>query len=415
MTGILGSANLYKNVPQSIYICNKEGGAVITLNICNRTTLSSYVSVAISDTINSPTNDEWIEYEVEVKTRGVLERSGIVLSQGQVLTIKSNTDNISAVCWGVTSGDVVEVDPITINLGTAPTWITNSSLSDVYSGDSVIIPISVSSVSTISYNVTSGTLPSGLSLNSTSGTISGSIPYTGYTVSGITSTFDVTAIDSAGNSAVRTFTITRRWRDVSTVGLAAKTGMELSAIGKPSGYYYIQPTGQQAYYMYVDNSRFGGGWVLCVRAVNNSQGHWNNDAVNVSGIAGPVPSGALCKVPTSWMQALRNQSNYLGTTPFWMETTGTFTNGQGPLNQFHSRTATLNLSEPANYENARTLCATDYEGPFVDREPNTGSRGFGDHHTGAPYFAYQRHPEEGNNYGFKNDAYGSSSGHLWVK
>lgn len=417
MTGILGSANLYANIPQSIYVCDTENGSVVTLNVCNRNNVPVYVSVAISDDENTPTNAEWLEYDTLISPDGVLERSGITLSQGQYLTLRSSANSTNAICWGVTSGDTVEIEPIVQNLGTAPTWVTTATLSDVYSGDVVSIPLIASSNTTTTYNLTSGSLPAGLSLNTSNGIISGTIPYTGYTVSGILSTFTVVVTDSVGNTDSRTFTVTRKWRDGSTALLAVKTGMELVAIGKPSGYYYVQPIGEQAYYMYVDNTRNGGGWVLCVRAVNNTQAHWNNDAVNVVSGAGPIPNSAtVCKVPTSWMQKLRNQSSYMGTTPFWMETTGTWS-GSGPagISQFHSRTATLDLVQSANAENARTLCATYYEGEFVDREPNTGTRGFGDHHTGAPYFAYVRHPEEGNNYGFKSDAYGSTSGHLWVK
>jgi hypothetical protein len=62
-------------------------------------------------------------------------------------------------------------------------------------------------------------------------------------------------------------------------------------------------------------------------------------------------------------------------------------------------------------------CAGSFEGTLVQFSPNSGTRGLGNHHDGAyPWsMAYQRHPEEGNNAGCRNDLRGSGSGHLWIK
>jgi hypothetical protein len=99
-----------------------------------------------------------------------------------------------------------------------------------------------------------------------------------------------------------------------------------------------------------------------------------------------------------------------------METTGGFTSsGSTILNNFIDSNATVDLVSSADQQNARTRVATTFQGSLSDRAPNSGTRGFGDHHTGAPYFAYQRHPEQGTNSGFRNDSYGGSDGNLWIK
>ena len=83
---------------------------------------------------------------------------------------------------------------------------------------------------------------------------------------------------------------------------------------------------------------------------------------------------------------------------------------------FIASAATVNLVDSASNDNNRTIISTSYEGSLSDRGPNTGTRGFGDHHTsGGSYFAYGRHPEEGNNCGFREDSLGASDGYLWVK
>ena len=182
--------------------------------------------------------------------------------------------------------------------------------------------------------------------------------------------------------------------------------------GLSSGVYWIQPGGQTAYQMYVDNARFGGGWVLVAHVrTSTCQDHMTNSAVRISGTTGPrTTDTSTSKMSDSWINALVNGSAYTGSTRYWMEATGF------NKNVFIDSNATVDLLSSASNENARTRISTTYEGTLDDRGPNTGTRGFGDHHTsGGTYFAYGRHPEQGNNCGFREDTNGSSNGYLWVK
>jgi hypothetical protein len=49
----------------------------------------------------TPTVGEYIEYEVEVLSKGVLERTGIVLAAGQKIVCYASGANISAVAMGI--------------------------------------------------------------------------------------------------------------------------------------------------------------------------------------------------------------------------------------------------------------------------------------------------------------------------
>jgi len=81
----------------------------------------------------------------------------------------------------------------------------SGSLGSVGEGESASFSVSASSNSSITYSITSGSLPSGLSLNSSTGAITGTAP----TVSAdTTSTFTITATDAESQTASRSFSIT---------------------------------------------------------------------------------------------------------------------------------------------------------------------------------------------------------------
>ena len=182
--------------------------------------------------------------------------------------------------------------------------------------------------------------------------------------------------------------------------------------GQPTGLYWIQPAGQSAYEMYVDMSRNGGGWVLCAHVrTSTCQDHMTQNAVRISGTTGPrTTDTSTTKMADAWIQALVNGSTYNGSTRYWLEATGF------NKNMFVDSSATVDIQSSASNNNPRTRVSTVYEGSISDRGPNTGTRGFGDHHTsGGTYFAWGRHPESGNNCGFREDSLGASNGYLWVK
>lgn len=201
----------------------------------------------------------------------------------------------------------------------------------------------------------------------------------------------------------------------STVGTQtnpATSGMVIKNAGLPSGLYWIQPSGQSAYQMYVDNNRNGGGWVLCSTVrTSTCQDHMTNNWVRISGNTGPrTGDTSTTKMNDSWINALRSSSTYTGSTAYWLEALNF------NKNMFVDRNATVDLSNSASNQNERTRVTLSYEGGLDDRGPNTGTRGFGDHHTsGGTYFAWGRHPEQGGNCGFREDNLGASNGYLWVK
>lgn len=56
---------------------------------------------------------------------------------------------------------------------------------------------------------------------------------------------------------------------------AALSGIAIRNQGLPSGYYWIKPYGTTARYCYVDNTNYGGGWVLVQTVGSGTSSHWS--------------------------------------------------------------------------------------------------------------------------------------------
>lgn len=104
-TGRLGAANLAAGTSTTLYTCPTATFTVASVNICNRGNSAISVRIAIADA-DTPTNAEFIEYDVELLAKGVLERTGIVLGAGQKIVVYSSAVNTSAVAFGIETSTV---------------------------------------------------------------------------------------------------------------------------------------------------------------------------------------------------------------------------------------------------------------------------------------------------------------------
>lgn len=100
-TGRLGTpTDVSATTDTTIYTVPSNTFAVASVSLCNRSagTLTCRVALASSDT---PTNAEYIEYDVQILAKGVLERTGLVLAAGQKIVVYASGAGISAVCYGI--------------------------------------------------------------------------------------------------------------------------------------------------------------------------------------------------------------------------------------------------------------------------------------------------------------------------
>jgi hypothetical protein len=99
-TGRIGASDLSVGANTTVYECPTDNYAVVSLNICNRGNQATSIRIAVADNA-TPALGEYIEYEVELLAKGVLERTGIVLAAGQIIVAYTSVANISAVVMGI--------------------------------------------------------------------------------------------------------------------------------------------------------------------------------------------------------------------------------------------------------------------------------------------------------------------------
>ena len=182
--------------------------------------------------------------------------------------------------------------PDSLYINQSPVWQTPAGLLGTFDEQATITLSALSGTdpesSTVTYSLANGSsLPSGLSLNSSTGVISGTLPNIS---SNTTYTFTINASDGV-NATPRTFSIISNF----VLGLSSDSPYtsksQMSSI--PSGSYWIQFSGMsQPVQTYYDNATSGGGWLLAF-TVTNSNGKlvnwWNNDT-SMPGNSGNTPN-----------------------------------------------------------------------------------------------------------------------------
>jgi hypothetical protein len=99
-TGILGTADLAAGTDTVVYTVPADTFAVTSVSFCNRGNAAITVRLAVC-AADTPTADEYIEYDVELLPKGVLERTGIVLDAEKRIVVYSSAANVSAVAFGI--------------------------------------------------------------------------------------------------------------------------------------------------------------------------------------------------------------------------------------------------------------------------------------------------------------------------
>jgi hypothetical protein len=224
----------------------------------NFDTAASAVLVDANGTTKTPTTS----------TRNSSSQITIVFSGGDVLT-SSTADPLDIRVNNGSGLSATLEDAITVDA--TPTWTTaTGSVATLEAGiamTSVQLAATDPEGGTVTYSVTSGALPSGLSLSS-SGAITGTPTDTDYSTNGPSQThnFTVSAADGTGNTTPRAFSIVRQWLDGSTSTLAARSALDIKGITgtTTNGFYYIKPEGYtgNAIQVFCDMANDGGGWML---------------------------------------------------------------------------------------------------------------------------------------------------------
>lgn len=99
-TGRLGVQDLAATSNTTVYTCPTSTFGVVNVSICNRNATSVTVRLALSASA-TPGTAEWIEFGVTIPANSVLERTGLVLSAGQLLVVWASATGVNAVAYGI--------------------------------------------------------------------------------------------------------------------------------------------------------------------------------------------------------------------------------------------------------------------------------------------------------------------------
>jgi hypothetical protein len=193
-----------------------------------------------------------------------------------------------------------------ISIDATPIWSTSVGSLGTVIEDVAISTITLSATdpegSTPTYSITSGALPSGLSLSS-AGSITGTPNVNdSYNSSGVTHNFTVSASDGTGNSTPRAFSILRKWQDGSTAETAGLSAADIiSSTGSsslPDGLYWIKPSGYstafQIYCRMQPVGSSGTGWMMLMNWYGSNNVDFRTDA-SLYSLAPSVQSSNLGK------------------------------------------------------------------------------------------------------------------------
>ena len=99
-TGRLGTADLAAVTLTTLYTVPATTFTVATVSVVNRGASSALIRIALANSA-SPSDAEWLEYDVGLSPKGVLERTGIVMDTGKLLVVRSSATSVNAVVYGI--------------------------------------------------------------------------------------------------------------------------------------------------------------------------------------------------------------------------------------------------------------------------------------------------------------------------
>jgi len=104
-TGLLGQSTLAATTNTTVYTVPATTFTVLSINVLNRGSTAVSVRVALAAGA-SPTNAEYIEYDVQIGSNGVLERTGIMMDAGKRLVVYASNANVSVNAYGIETSTV---------------------------------------------------------------------------------------------------------------------------------------------------------------------------------------------------------------------------------------------------------------------------------------------------------------------
>jgi len=101
-TGRLGIVDIPSAATDTLLYTAPAGYfTVATVSVANRSNSAVTVRIAISSSSSTIATNEFIEFETEILSHGVLERTGLVLQAGYSLLVRSSAVNVNFIAYGI--------------------------------------------------------------------------------------------------------------------------------------------------------------------------------------------------------------------------------------------------------------------------------------------------------------------------
>tara|TARA_B100001113_G_C21038452_1_gene591224 strand:+ start:286 stop:606 length:321 start_codon:yes stop_codon:yes gene_type:complete len=100
-SGILGQSAPSATTNTSVYTVPANTLSVVNVSVLNRSaSATADVRIALASGA-SPSNGEYIEYDITVPPKGIIERTGLALQAGKVVVVYSSTNDTSVTVTGL--------------------------------------------------------------------------------------------------------------------------------------------------------------------------------------------------------------------------------------------------------------------------------------------------------------------------
>lgn len=93
-SGLFGKAALLATTATDLYTVPAGTVATANINLCNCTSAAVTVRIAIRKAALA--DADYIEYDAKLPANGVIERTGIALSAGEIVTVRASAAGVSA-------------------------------------------------------------------------------------------------------------------------------------------------------------------------------------------------------------------------------------------------------------------------------------------------------------------------------
>ena len=103
-SGTMAQVVLTANTDTILYTVTTAKIAAVTVNFLNTHTAISNVRLAISSTATigspAPQPEEYIEYDTEIPIKGILERTGLMISGDYKIVVRASTASVAVNVYG---------------------------------------------------------------------------------------------------------------------------------------------------------------------------------------------------------------------------------------------------------------------------------------------------------------------------